>query len=296
MATARAGGALGTVAAIFYIFLWASAFVPSRIVSTSAPPLWILAIRFGIAGGLLLAGAVASGIPLPRKPSQWAWLAALGLTGNTMYLGFTYLALRHLSAGMGAIITSTNPLLLALAAPWLLGEPLTLRKLTGMLLGVSGVVVAMYSRAGTQSARPSDVLLAVCGVIGSIASTVIYKRMHDRPHQLMVNAVQLAAAGVFCVPAALALHGLPHVRFGLPVELALAYLVIVMSIGASLLWFWLLRHGDASRVSAWYFLTPVFGLLTGAVLLGERLAWVDAFGLVVIAAGLVLVTRDPRGA
>jgi drug/metabolite transporter (DMT)-like permease len=296
MATARAGGALGTVAAIFYIFLWASAFVPSRIVSISAPPLWILAVRFGIAGGVLLLGAVASGIPLPRKPSQWVWLAALGLTGNTMYLGFTYLALKHLSAGMGAIITSTNPLLLALAAPWLLGEPLTLRKLSGMVLGFSGVVLAMHSRAGSQSALPGDVLLALCGVVGSIASTIIYKRMHDETHQIMVNAVQLAAAGVFCVPAALAVHGPPHFHVGVPVVVALSYLVVVMSIGASLLWFWLLRHGDASRVSAWYFLTPVFGLLTGAALLHERLVWMDALGLAVIAFGLVLVTRDPRGA
>ncbi|HEY2029925.1 MAG TPA: DMT family transporter [Myxococcales bacterium] len=293
MSKARASGTVGTLVAIFYIFLWASAFVPSRLVSISAPPLWILALRFVVAGGVLLAGALFAGIALPRTRSQWLWLLALGFTGNTMYLGFTYLALRHLSSGMGAIIASTNPLILALAAPWLLNEPLTLRKLAGMLLGFGGVVIAMHSRAGTQSARPWDVLLAVLGVVGSMAATIIYKRMQDRPHQLMLNAVQLAAAGVFCIPVALALHGPPVVHFTSTVVIALIYLVLVMSIGASLLWFWLLRHGDASRVTAWYFLTPVFGLLTGAVLLHERLVWMDAVGLVVIAVGLMLVTREP---
>jgi drug/metabolite transporter (DMT)-like permease len=79
----------------------------------------------------------------------------------------------------------------------------------------------------------------------------------------------------------------------LPVVVSLLWLVVVMSIGASLLWFWLLRHGDASRVSAFYFLTPVFGLLLGALLLGERLTALDGVGLAVIAVGLVLVTRDP---
>jgi drug/metabolite transporter (DMT)-like permease len=294
MSKARAAGAVGTAVAIFYIFLWASAFVPSRVLSTSAPPLWVLAIRFAIAGGVLLGGAVVAGIPLPRTLSQWLWLSALGVTGNTVYLGFTYMALRHLSSGMGAIIASTNPLILALVAPWALNEPLTKRKLAGMLLGFGGVVLAMHTRAGTQSARPVDVVLALCGVAGSIASTIVYKRMRDRPHQLMVNAVQLAMAGVFCVPAAFLLHGPPVVRFSASVIVALVYLVLVMSIGASLLWFWLLRHGDASRVTAWYFLTPVFGLLTGAVLLNERLVWLDAAGLVVIACGLLLVTHDPR--
>jgi drug/metabolite transporter (DMT)-like permease len=279
--------------AIFYIFLWASAFVPSRMVSTSAPPLWILAIRFTIAGSVLLGGALVARIELPKTRRQWVWLAGLGFTGNTMYLGFTYLALRHLSSGMGAIIASTNPLLLALAAPKLLGEPLTKRKLTGMILGVSGVVIAMYTRAGSQAARPGDVLLAVGGVIGSVASTLVYKRMQDRPHPLMVNAVQLFSAGLFCVPVALLLHGAPAVHFTATVVLALTYLILVMSIGASLLWFWLLRHGDASRVSAWYFLTPVFGLLLGSLLLNERLRPLDAVGLLVIAVGLLLVTRDP---
>ena len=234
---------IGTIAAIGFIVLWASAFVPSRIVSTSAPPLWILSLRFSIAGTLLLVGARLAGIPFPSNRRQWLRLVFLGILGNSGYLGFTYLALRHLSSGMGAIIASTNPLLLALAAPYLLGEALTRRKLLGMGLGFSGVLIAMFSRAGTQSARPTDVLLAVAGVICSVASTIVYKRMKERPHGLMVNAVQLFAAGVFCLPCAFLLHGPPEVRFTTNVILALTYLVLVMSIGASFLWFWLLRNG-----------------------------------------------------
>jgi len=113
---------------------------------------------------------------------------------------------------------------------------------------------------------------------------------------LMVNAVQLSAAGILCVPAALLIHGTPHVQFTANVIAALVYLVLVMSLGASLLWFWLLRHGDASRVSAWYFLTPVFGLVAGHVVLGEALKPLDAAGLFVIALGLLLVTREPQAA
>jgi drug/metabolite transporter (DMT)-like permease len=292
--TPRAPGAAPTFLAILYIFLWASAFVPSRVVSTSAPPLWILSIRFTAAGGLLLLGALAAGLRPPRRPATLFGLALLGLCANAGYLGFTYLALRHLSSGMGAILASTNPLLLALVAPRLLGEPLTPRKLAGLLLGFGGVVITMAARAGAQTARPQEVLLAMCGVVSLTASTIVYKRLPDKPHPVMVNALQLLAAGLALVPAALLLHGLPSVTFSPRILLSLAWLIGVMSIGASLLWFWLLSHGDASRVSAWYFLTPVFGLLLGSALLGERIVPLDGLGLAVIAAGLLLVTREPR--
>ncbi len=278
-------------AAILYIFLWASAFVPSRVLSRSAPPLWTLTVRFLIAGALLTAVAGLMKLKFPRGLGIWLRLALLGLCGNALYLGLTYLALKHLSAGMGAIIASTNPLLLALLAPRFLGEPLSARKLAGLLLGFSGVVLAMHARAGTQTARPGDVLLALAGVIALVASTIIYKRMQTRPHPLVLNGLQLSWAGVLLAPVALLREGAPQIPTSGPVMLSLAYLILILSVGASMLWFWILRHGEASRVSAYYFLTPVFGLLLGALLLGERLVPLDAGGLALIAAGLWMAAR-----
>ena len=140
-----------------------------------------------------------------------------------------------------------------------IGEPITPRKLAGMLLGFVGVVISMHARAGTQTARPQDVLLALAGVAAGVAATVIFKRMKDAPHPVMVNAVQLASAGVLLAPAALLIEGAPRVSFPPPVMVSLVWLVVVMSIGASLLWFWLLSHGDASRVSAFSMFSSSFG-------------------------------------
>lgn len=286
-----AKGALGAFAAILYVFLWASAFVPSRVLARGAPPLTILWIRFFIAGGILLAGARLAGVPFPRDRGTWLRLLALGIGGNALYLGLSYVALQHLSAGMGSIIASTNPLLLALVAPALLGEPLTRRKLIGLLLGFSGVVLAMWVRAGTQTARLPDVLLSSGGVLAFIASNVVYKRMRARPHVVVLNGAQLFLAGAALVPVALLREGPPHIVWTPPLVLSLVYLVLMLSVGASMLWFWILHHGEASRVSAYFFLTPVFGLFLGALLLGEQLAPLDGVALVVIATGLWLATR-----
>jgi drug/metabolite transporter (DMT)-like permease len=67
---------------------------------------------------------------------------------------------------------------------------------------------------------------------------------------------------------------------------------VVLSVGASLLWFWLLSRGAASRVSSFYFLTPIFGLAFGALLLGEAVGPGDVAGLIAVALGIVLVQRD----
>lgn len=282
---------LQTFLAVLYIFLWASAFIPSRILSEGAPPLWVLVVRFAIAGAILVAIALARRSPLPRSPGEWAQIAFLGILTNAGYLGLSYEALKHMSAGMGAIIASTNPLLLALIAPFTIGEPLTWRKAAGLVLGFGGVLAIMLVRAGAPTERPWDELLAFAGVICMVGSTLLYKRMRPDADLLVVTAFQLVAASIFLIPFALALEGSLVIPLTTPIVVSFVYLIAALSIGASFLWFWVLRHGEATRVSAYYFLTPVFGLALAALILREPLGWRDAAGLAAICAGIALVVR-----
>jgi drug/metabolite transporter (DMT)-like permease len=286
------GRVLGVVGALFYVFLWASAFVPSKIGVVGTSPLWFLVVRFAVAGLLALAVARALGARFPRGRSEWTAAVVYGILGNAVYLGCTYLALRHISSGVGAIVASTNPLVLALVAPWVLREPLTPLKLAGMLLGFGGVVAIMVVRAGTGSADPGDVALAFAGVLGSVASTIVFKRWCGALDLRAVNALQLLAAGLVLLPLAIGFEGAPHARWSWELIVSFWYVVLVMSLGASLLWFWLLTHGDASRVSAYYFLTPVFGLALSALLLHEPVGVRDLGGLAAIALGISLVQRS----
>jgi drug/metabolite transporter (DMT)-like permease len=161
----------------------------------------------------------------------------------------------------------------------------------GLLLGFGGVLVAMHSRATSQEARPQDVMLSALGVLSFVFSNILYKRMRERPHPVVLNAAQLFFSGVALMPVALAIEGPPRIDWTLPIVASLAFLIVALSIGASMLWFWILQHGEASRVSAYFFLTPAFGLLLGALLLHERLVPLDGVALVVIALGLWLVAR-----
>ena len=281
---------LGTAGAIFFVFLWGSAFVPSKIGVLASSPLWFLVVRFAVSGLLALPIAFALGGRFPQSARDWLGIAVLGVLANALYLGLTYEALRHLAAGVGAIVSSTNPLLLALVAPYALQEPLTWRKAAGLVLGFGGVVWIMIARSGTGSADPVDVATALGGVVASVASTILFKRFLVSLDLRMTTALQLLAAGLAVLPFAILTEGAPHAHWSAALALSFVWTVLVMSIGGQLLWFWLLNRGQASRVSAYYFLSPVFGLLI-ASFFGEALNAHDLGGLAAIAAGIAIVQR-----
>jgi drug/metabolite transporter (DMT)-like permease len=272
------------------VALWGSAFVPSKIGVLESSPLWFLVVRFAVSGALTLVIALAAGAKFPSDRKGWLAVVLLGVLTNAIYLGCNYEALRHLAAGVGAVVTSTNPLLLALAAPYFLREPLTRRKVLGLSLGFAGVVAIMLARMGTGTAEPRDVALSLAGTLGSVASTIVFKRLLVQLDLRMTTALQLFAACIAVLPFAIVFEGSPHVTWSSELVISFAYLVLVMSVGASLLWFWLLEQGEASRVTAFYFLAPVFGLLIASAF-GEPLTLRDLGGLIAIAIGISIVQR-----
>jgi len=299
VAPARGGrGAMVTGVALLYILLWSSAFIATKVGVTHSPPLTLLAARFLVAAALLALLARARGLAPPHGCRDWARLALFGLLNSGLYLGLSYEALRHLSAGMATIIAATNPLLLTLLAPRLLGERLTRWRLLGLALGFGGVIFVVGARLDVRGGAdtPAGIALASAGVVCLVGATLLYKWRPPREHPLVVNAVQLAAAGlVLALPAALVEHP-GRVRVDAPLAWSFVYLVVVISIGASLLWFWLLERGEASVASAYYFLTPIFGLGLAALLLGEPVGPRDLLGLAAVAAGIALINRTPSPA
>ncbi len=285
-----------TMVALFYVLLWSSAFIATKVGVTHSPPLTLLSVRFLTAALIMALLAWILKLPLPQGRAAWGRLALFGLLNSGLYLGFNYEALRYLSAGMGSIISATNPLLLTLIAPLVLRERLTWWRVLGLILGFGGVLFVMGARLSGNSHLDTigGMFASFIGTACLVCATVVYKRYPPREHAFVVNAVQLGAAGLaLLIPAFLFEHP-TQVHIDTPLIESFLYLVLVISIGASLLWFWLLKQGEASTVSAYYFLTPIFGLALAALLLGEPFGLRDAFGLVAVAAGIALINRPVR--
>lgn len=276
--------------AILFCHLWSGAFVAVKVGLASSPPLFLMALRFLVAGALLMVWARLGGRRMPEGGREWGGIVLLGLLNNAVYLGLTSIALRDLSAGMAAILASTNPLMLAVAAPWFLGERLTGRKIAGLLIAFAGVVGVMASRVGPDN-RPEAMALLVLSISFLVAGTILFKRIRPDQDLVVVNAGQLFAAGIALMAPSVALEPLGTVRFTLSFLASQAYLIAGVSWAGMLIWFWLLRHGDATRASAWFFLNPVIGVFLGAAILGEPLRAQDFLGAATVALGIRLVQR-----
>jgi drug/metabolite transporter (DMT)-like permease len=282
--------------ALFYILLWSSAFIATKVGVTHSPPLTLLAVRFLVAALVMALFALLFRVSWPRGRAAWGRLAIFGLLNSGLYLGCNYEALRYLSAGMASIIAATNPLLLTLVAPFVLRERLTWQKVMGLILGFGGVLFVMRARLSSngQLDTPGGMLVSFIGTACLVGATLFYKRFPPREHAFVVNAVQLGAAGlVLLVPAFLFEHP-EQAHIDMPLVESFLYLVLVISVGASLIWFWLLKQGEASVVSSYYFLTPIMGLALAALLLGEPFGLRDAIGLVAVALGIALINRPLR--
>ena len=129
-----------------FCILWSSAFAAGKVAVADCPPLTLLAVRFLLAGTILLLACVLLGRFKRLPPREWAALALAGTLNNALYLGLSFSGLATVSSAFTAVIISANPLLTALVAGPILGERLTVRKGIGLVLGFLGVIIVLRSR------------------------------------------------------------------------------------------------------------------------------------------------------
>jgi drug/metabolite transporter (DMT)-like permease len=278
-----------------FCVLWSFAFVAGKIGVMDCPPLLLLAGRFLTAGLLILGftavrgGAWSGAWTLSRR--DIGVFAILGLFNNALYLGFAYVGLQSVSAGLGGLIVSANPVFTALLAALFLGEALTWRKLAGLFLGVIGVafIVAHRLSAGTDSLH--GILFTLVSLVSIVAGTILFKRLAPKGNLWIGNGIQNLAAGILLAPIALSVSNLGGIVPSARLIGAFAFLVFGGSILAFCLWFHLLRICGATAASSFHFLMPPLAMLFAWLVLGEQVVAQDLLGILPVVLGIYLVTR-----
>lgn len=288
---ARSGVAAEPLLIAAFCVLWSSAFAVSKIALADCPPLLLLSIRFLIAGAITLAGA-------GMLHANWrlAWrdglvLAAIGIANNALYLGFSYSGMHTVSAGLTALIVSTNPVLTSLLAACFLGEQVTVRQIIGLALGVAGVAFIVESRVATGTASIPGIGLIVLALMSLVGGTILFKRFAPSANLVVSNGVQTLAGGLALTPFAFAFESVSEIVPTWRLLAAIAYLILCGSVVAYLLWLHLLTVFGATAASAYHFLMPPLGMLFGWILLGEHVEARDLIGVLPVVVGIFLVTR-----
>jgi drug/metabolite transporter (DMT)-like permease len=274
-----------------FCLIWSSAFAISKVAMLDCPPLLLISARCLFAGAILLGAARAFGAGERLARRDLAIYAALGVANYALYLGLGYAGMRlGVSAGLSALISSANPILTAVLAAALLAEPLSARKIAGLLLGVLGVAVIVKSRL-TGGENLLGVALSIAALAALVGGTILFKRLPPRGGLMIGNGVQNLAGGLALAPFGLTLETVGDVVPSARLLAAFLFLALMSSVVAYLLWFHLLRVAGASTASAYHFLMPPLGLFFGWLLLGERTEPLDLLGVVPVALGIWLVTH-----
>ncbi|WP_315813331.1 DMT family transporter [Bradyrhizobium sp. SZCCHNR2028] len=275
-----------------FCLLWSFAFVAGKVGVTYCPPLLLLAARFSLAGVLIVVVSAVRG-ELRMSWRDAAVFAIIGIANNALYLGLGYTGLQTVSAGLGGLIVSANPVFTAVFAALLLGEPLTLRKISGLALGTIGVAMIVWHRMSVGTDQLEGILYTLAALASIVTGTILFKQLAPKGSLWVGNGIQNLSAGLVLWPVAL---GVSHVGEIVPnAQLigAFAFLVLGGSILAYVLWFHLLKVCGATAASAYHFVMPPLAMIFAFLVLGEHVALQDLLGVVPVALGIYLVTRAP---
>jgi drug/metabolite transporter (DMT)-like permease len=274
-----------------FCLLWSFAFVAGKIGVTDCPPLILLTARFLLAGVLILAISTVRRDPWSLSWRDAAVFAVLGVANNALYLGLGYTGLQTVSAGLGGLIVSANPVFTAGLAALFLGEPLTGRKVAGLALGILGVALIVWHRMSVGTDSVHGILFTLASLASLVAGTILFKVLAPKGSLWLGNGVQNLAAGIVLLPVAASFASVDDIVPSARLLGAFAFLVLGGSILASRLWFHLLRVCGETAASAYHFLMPPLGMLFAWMVLGEHVELKDLLGIVPVALGIYLVTR-----
>ncbi|HSC72112.1 MAG TPA: DMT family transporter [Candidatus Methylomirabilis sp.] len=277
-------------------FLWGLNQVAVKVANRGVSPIFQAALRSLVAASLVGVWARRRHMPLVhRTRTVWHGLA-IGLLFGTEFV-FIYLGLSYTTASHSVIFIYTAPFFVALGAHWLLpGEPLTGRKLAGLLLAFAGVVVTLWDSLGrpTRMQVAGDLMALLGGFLWAATSLYLKRvvRTSMTPSQMLfyqlgVSAGQLSVMSWFLEPQWIA-------KLSPLVVASLAYQGFIVAFASYLVWFWLIQVYPVSNVSAFTFFTPLFGVLLGGLLLHEPLTLKLLTGGGLVTVGMVLVNWPER--
>jgi drug/metabolite transporter (DMT)-like permease len=270
-----------------FALIWASAFTSARVIVTNAPPLTVSAIRFLLAGIIVLLIARAMGQSFKLNAQQWRLTIIFGICQNALYLGLNFVAMQTVEASLAAIIASSLPLWVALAGWLFSGETVRPLGVIGLFVGLGGVFLIMGTRL-TAGVDPFGVALCVLAALALAFATLAVRGASSGGNVMVVVGFQMligsaALWGPALVFESWAFNWTPTVIF------AFVYTILAPGILATLIWFWLVNRIGTVKAATFHLLTPFFGVAIAAALLGEKIGVLDVVGVAIITLAILAV-------
>jgi len=276
--------------------LWGTAFVAIKAGLSSFPPILFAAIRYDVAG-VLMVGYAAATVDYwrPRTRGDWTAVVVSGVLMIASYNAFLFVGEQHTTSAVAAVVVSLSPILTtAFSRALLPSERLTVLGLAGLVVGFVGVGVVARpgpGTLGTAGLAPLLVLVAVTGV--ALGSVLVQRVGPSLPTEAMVGwSCLFGALTLDVLSLAIPNQSLAGVTWSGRGLAAVAYLAVFASALGYLLYFDLHERLGAIEINLVSYTTPVFAALAGWLVLGEAISLPTVLGFLVIVLGFVLLKRE----
>lgn len=279
-----------TALAWYFVTVWGSGFIATKIGLQYAPPFTFLTLRFAFGLACLVPIVLITQPRFPGTRAELGHVIVAGLLMHAVHLGGShYTQYLGISAGITALILSAQPLITALVAARWMGERPAPRQWTGILVGLAGVTLIVWHKLDVREATLASLIAVTVSLTGVTAGT-LYQRVFCPLVDLRSAAfVQFIAAIAALGPLAWLVEGFT-VQWAWPLLGSIAFLVIGASILAVSALHVLMRRGQATRVTSLLYLTPIFAVGLELAMFGVVPSVLSVLGIAVTCIGVALVT------
>ena len=288
---------------LFLCLVWGTNWLAMKAGTAEVPPGLFSGLRWSVAGAVLLIFLALRGTPVRIPPRLWGriiWVSVMMIPLNAVIMLY---GLRHISSGLAAVLNSAlTPIAMVAFAAMLGQERFSRRHLGALAVGVAGVLVLYGPRAAVGELDTLEILGATGVVLGNLA--YCYASVAARPLMRTLPPVHLVAITNFIGGAVLLVFALalePGARDAARLQwspipwAAWWYLLLPASLGATIIYFRLMRDWGAGRVGTYAFISPIVAILLGITLANERVTPIDAAGMTLMLAAAGLALHRPKG-
>jgi len=286
--------AAGKLVPGLFVLLWSTGFIGAKLGLPFAEPMTFLALRFAMVGVIMALIAVFSRAVWPRGWRMIGHVALVGVLMQAIYLGGVFVGIAHgVPAGLSSLIVGLQPLLTAALAGLVLGEQVRRVQWFGLALGCVGVALVVGAPLLGAAGALSGERLYALGFTGAALVAITLGTLYQKKFCTGVDlraavAIQNLAGAATLLPFALLFETM-HITWNASFVIALAWLCLVLSIGAAILLLLLVRHGAASKVASLFYLVPPVTTVIAFMVFGETLTPLAATGMACAVAGVAVV-------
>jgi len=277
----------------WFVLLWSTGFIGARYGMPYIEPLTFLAVRMVFVVGIMAAIALAGGARWPYANEVGHSLVAGSLV-HGLCLGGVFTAISQgVPAGISALILGLQPIVTSTLANRFVGEKVTRLQWVGLVLGLVGVSLVLHDRSIVLAGSVLGWVASFLSLIGITLGTLYQKRYCGDIDWRTGNLIQYTGAGVLFTLGAFAFET-REIHWSGELIFAMAWLVLVLSIAAVGLMYWLIRRSAATGFASLFYLVPVVTALFAYILFDERLDAISILGMVICAGGVALA-QDSSG-